>query len=188
MVNLLTSFLLNVGWVVCMIGLLVMLDKMGSLLNFAQEGILAQHLKETTIFLYAPSLGGNVSYLYMEAMTAIDFFFACVLAPLWEELMFRYLPFALFIAPKLATAGLSEEQIANNEKFIKTFLGLLILSTSIIFGLLHGGPINILFQGVGGIILWKIFLQSGKYRYWYAVGAHALWNVSVSIGLFAITG
>lgn len=187
MVNLITSFFVNVGWVMCMIGLLIMLDKLSSTLELTQEGVLVNKLKEMTI-IFVP-FTENVSYLYMDSMTAIDFFFACVLAPLWEEFMFRYLPFALFIAPKLIEkAGLNEDQEKERAQFVRRYLGLLILSTSIIFGILHGGPVNILFQGVGGIILWKIFLQSGKYRYWYAVGAHALWNISVSIGLFVITG
>lgn len=184
MVNLITSFFVNVGWVACMIGFLIMLDRLGSVLELTQEEVLINELREMKIFIGT----GKISSLYMDSMSAMQFFFSCVLAPIWEEFIFRYLPFAIFIAPKLIEhPGMTEEQQKERAAYVRKFLGVMIVATSIIFGLLHGSPINILFQGVGGIILWKIFLQSGKYRYWYAVAAHALWNISVSVGLFVIT-
>ena len=90
------------------------------------------------------------------------FLTACFLAPLWEESVFRYAPIRF-------------------AQFCDTLVGKpwmllpIVFMSSIIFGILHGSVINIIFQGVGGLMLCWIYLKNGN-SYWSVVIAHAVWN------------
>lgn len=103
------------------------------------------------------------------------FFFACVLAPLWEEAAFRYAPL------KIANSweSVSSCQLFGSLQRTSCLFPMMVLS-SIVFGLAHGGVINIMFQGVTGVLLAWVMVKSG---YPYAVIAHALWNFMLMFGM-----
>jgi membrane protease YdiL (CAAX protease family) len=95
---------------------------------------------------------------------AYIFFITVLLAPLWEEAVFRYFPISL--ARKLGV----------NELLVP----FMVLS-SIIFGLGHGSPFNILLQGIMGFMFSCIYVKNG-YSYWSTFTLHALWNFMCIIG------
>lgn len=88
-----------------------------------------------------------------------SFFFACIFAPLWEEAVFRH--FALTL-------------VKGSSNFKKNIVPIVIL-TSCIFGYLHGSIINMLIQGVAGLVLSAVYIRNG-FSYWSSVSLHALWN------------
>ena len=93
------------------------------------------------------------------------FFFSIILAPLWEELIFRYVPIKL-------TA-----KIHKNTGHDYSLYAILISST--LFAVGHGnGQYSILLQGILGVGLCYLFILN-KMNYWYNVLAHALWNAGV---------
>lgn len=93
-----------------------------------------------------------------SGQTAYWLFYACTIAPLCEELVFRVAPlkFISAVAPKLLWTA--------------------VLMSSIIFGLVHGyGWHNVLNQGVTGFFFAVIYIRT-NYNYWAAVAAHSIWN------------
>jgi len=105
----------------------------------------------------------------------LSLFFAVVLAPLWEEFAFRY----YWLKKKLRK--IDKEAIQNPE--LATKIGRIpiwetVVFTSIIFGIAHGGPINLLIQGVGGLVLAYVYLRNGR-CFLSAVMHHALYNFVV---------
>lgn len=98
---------------------------------------------------------------------AFLFFFSCIIAPLWEEIIFRLLPLkAILLAP---------------EKYKNGMLGVVAISASIIFGYLHFGPISILIQGIGGALYCWLYLRNKSIL--SPMIAHAIWNFTVIFGL-----
>lgn len=93
----------------------------------------------------------------------IDFFLAVIMAPLWEEIVFRKFPLDF-------VKGKDHLMIS------------MMLFSSVIFGLGHYGVPSLLIQGVGGFIIACIYVKNG-YSYWSAVALHALWNLSLTLGL-----
>lgn len=85
------------------------------------------------------------------------FFLAVVLAPLWEEAVFRYFPLSI-------AKGVD-----------KKYTWPIVVLSSIIFGLAHGSVINILIQGVSGFLLAGVYIKNG-FSYRSSVCYHALWN------------
>lgn len=98
-----------------------------------------------------------------EMFTPIGFFiFACIIAPLWEELMYRHVP--IQISNKITKAS------------GQSFEWPIILLSSCIFGLSHNnGAYNIPLQGVCGLVLSLVYIHTG-YKYWSSVIVHASWN------------
>ena len=95
-----------------------------------------------------------------------EFFFAVILAPLWEELAFRH-------APALIAKALGE----------KLLMPIIIIS-SIIFGWEHGhGPESLLLQGVMGFIFFSVYVKN-NYSYWSSVTLHSLWNGVIFFGTY----
>lgn len=91
------------------------------------------------------------------------FFFACIFAPLWEELAFRVAP--IWIARLFG------------EKFIIP----VVIISSLLFGWGHGnGPVSLLIQGAMGFVFSALYLKT---NYWYAVALHSAWNTFVIFGL-----
>lgn len=89
------------------------------------------------------------------------FFYACIMAPLWEELAFRVIP------------------ISIARKFGEQFIIPVVLLSSLIFGWGHGGGTNsLLIQGVGGLLLSAVYIKT-NYNYWCVVAMHAAWNTWV---------
>lgn len=96
------------------------------------------------------------------------FFKICILAPLIEELVFRYAPLTI-----AKNAG---------RKYI---LPTMIIS-SFIFGVLHpNSPSPLLMQGVAGFILSCIYLKNNN-SYCSAVMVHFMWNFFFYILMFLI--
>lgn len=93
------------------------------------------------------------------------FFFAVIFAPLWEELAFRVAPIRLM-------------KILGGKKT----LPYVIVLSSIIFGIGHGGVENIIIQGISGLFLAGVYIKNG-YSYWSSVAVHAMWNFMLMYGL-----
>ena len=88
-----------------------------------------------------------------------NFFFLCIIAPLWEELAFRYVPITI-------------ASIFNKELVLPV-----IILSSIIFGWGHGnGTMSLLYQGVMGGVFSYVYVKNG-YHYLSAVAIHFLWNL-----------
>lgn len=93
------------------------------------------------------------------------FFFSCIIAPLWEELVFRHAP--LQITKKL-------NQVLNVD-----FTWPVIFISSAIFGWGHGQQaVSILIQGVMGVVFSIVYIRN-NYSYWSSTVLHFLWNSSV---------
>jgi membrane protease YdiL (CAAX protease family) len=84
-------------------------------------------------------------------------FWACILAPVWEELAFRYAPLEL------------------SKKFEGTLLPVVAIS-SILFGYQHGGVGGIMIQGVLGAIFCWVYVKNG-YSLLSSMTLHSLWNL-----------
>lgn len=128
---------------------------------------------------------------------AMLFFLTCVFAPLWEELAFRYVPLTLAKSMEvLMIRSLSHKNrqtrrnyeleynceqnlVYGNLKGTSFILPVMLLS-SVIFGVIHGNVVNIMFQGVGGFIFAWLMMKGG---YWPAVMAHFMWNFMLMIGM-----
>jgi membrane protease YdiL (CAAX protease family) len=89
--------------------------------------------------------------------------FGVILAPLWEEAVFRHFPLQIM-------KSLSEEKR-------KVLLWPTILFSSFIFGYMHDGASTVPIQGVGGIFICILYVKTG-YKYWWGVAYHAFWNLS----------
>lgn len=92
----------------------------------------------------------------------LSFFFSCIMAPLWEEAVFRYGPITLIksVSPKLVPV--------------------VVLVSSIIFGLGHGyGIASILLQGMMGLVFACVYLKNGSI--WYAILLHSAWNIYCTV-------
>lgn len=96
---------------------------------------------------------------------AFKLFFVCVVAPLWEEFVFRVFPLNLHRTGFL---------IKNYRLFLLHFS----LFSSMLFGLLHGSPINLLFQSMAGFTLCWLYLKNNR-SYVSIVATHAIWNLIV---------
>lgn len=147
---------------------------------------------------------GSVWQLISQRML---FFRACVVAPLWEEVVFRMLPivFAVLVVMMvlylkqiitilwhmLATLKGTAEPATNSTEFPllaniplrpPNFIVIACAASSIIFGLGHGGPMNIFLQGItGGAFCWLYY--KNNYSYLSVVTAHAIWNFLVIFGI-----
>lgn len=96
-----------------------------------------------------------------EVPFSVQFFYACIMAPLGEEILFRYFPIQAVKATK------------KEELYIPV-----IMMTSVVFGLMHGGPQNILIQGVTGFILSVLYIKN-NYSLLSIMLLHALWNLTL---------
>lgn len=93
------------------------------------------------------------------------FFFACILAPLWEEAAFRHAPLQLVKKFK--------------DRLQMDLTVPVVILSSAIFGWGHGaGPISIMIQGIGGLAFSWLYI-SNNYNYWSSVVLHFLWNFSI---------
>lgn len=115
-----------------------------------------------------------------QGLLGVRIFFACVLAPVWEEFAFRVFWFWKKLRKRDKEEFLQPEVVA---KLKKVPLWDFVVFSSIIFGIAHGGPINILIQGVGGLFLSYAFFKNGR-SYWSAVALHAAYNGSLILFYF----
>ncbi|MEK9180119.1 MAG: CPBP family intramembrane glutamic endopeptidase [Patescibacteria group bacterium] len=124
----------------------------------------------TSILAASPFIGSGILlklYPALAVSVPLLFFLAGILAPYWEERVFRVL---------VNKYGRKHEPDFNPKKW--GFTWELMLCSSIIFGIMHGSPLNILFQGVGGFLYSYLYVKNNN-SYWSIVLAHAMWNVSV---------
>lgn len=84
------------------------------------------------------------------------YFMSLVWAPLVEEAIFRWAPLTL-------------------QKSYNIPLWPVIVLSSSLFGWLHGGPHNLLIQGVYGVVFALVYVKNG-HCYWSSVSLHFLWN------------
>lgn len=103
-------------------------------------------------------------------------FLICVVAPLTEEVLFRVLPIQL--GQILTEAG----KALGLEKCKRFTFWVCIGISGIVFGWMHGSPLNILYQGMGGALLAWLYVKNNN-SYWSSVAAHFLWNFMLLIGL-----
>jgi membrane protease YdiL (CAAX protease family) len=85
-------------------------------------------------------------------------------APIFEELVFRFIPLTL----------LKDTQLFKEKSMY--FVAIL----AILFGAIHGGFYNILIQGVAGFAFGWVYVKNGM-SYWSAVSAHFLYNFMIYI-------
>lgn len=89
------------------------------------------------------------------------FFYSCIMAPLWEEVTFRYAPLEI------------------SRKFNHELLIPIIVIASAIFGWGHGHTIDhILIQGVMGVIFSVLYIKNG-HSLSSSIILHSLWNTFV---------
>ena len=129
-------------------------------------------------------------------------FLSCVFAPLWEVGAFRYVPWGLAKSMEvLMIRSLSQKNRQNRRNYeleynceqnlvygnLKgtSFILPVMILTSIIFGIIHGNVINIMYQGVGGFIFAWLMIKGG---YWPAVMAHFMWNFMLMFGMPIVLG
>lgn len=93
------------------------------------------------------------------------FFVTVILAPITEEIIFRWFP--LKVADALPR---------------KLFIPFLVFS-QFIFGYAHGlGPIQIMIQGLGGFGMMWLYVRNGRHLGW-TISYHILWNLCVTLGI-----
>lgn len=101
-----------------------------------------------------------------KTLTGIGWFvFACIVAPLLEELVFRKVPMD-FAKKYRKTRG------------VDYTLPIAVISSWIFASIHNNAPYNELLQGVGGFGLCLLYIRN-NYSYWFNVLAHAGWNISV---------
>ena len=126
--------------------------------------------------------------------SALMFFMACVFAPLWEELAYRYAPLNIIKSLEIILVrGFSHKvrrergveydydrmHLYGDLKGTGFILPAMLLS-SVVFGVAHGGVMNIMYQGVGGFVFAWLMIKGG---YWPAVIAHSIWNFMLMFGM-----
>ncbi|MFH1193373.1 MAG: CPBP family intramembrane glutamic endopeptidase [bacterium] len=103
-------------------------------------------------------------------------FAGCLLAPIWEEYAFR-----IYWFTKTGRKRLKEKLTLHPAHLdiigILPYIGTMLF-TSIIFGLVHGGALNIVLQGVGGFFLAYTYLRNG-HSAWSAILQHSLFNFTL---------
>lgn len=95
-------------------------------------------------------------FLLNFSRDAHNLFFMVIVAPIWEETLFRHIPFAI------------------GRKYFSKCIPEIIIGSSIIFGWVHGDVSNIVVQGFLGLTMWFVYLKLGLR---YAMISHAFWNL-----------
>lgn len=178
--NIAFVFLVDLVWTICVSAILI------AALNMDIKSIASLLLDSP----FSPNAPGNANpklLLGIEADASalavsgygkilLLAFFVCILAPLTEEILFRALPiqFAQITAAVAAALGI--------EKCSRFTMWTCIGISGILFGWLHGSPLNILYQGMGGLLLAWLYVKNNN-SYLSAVAAHFLWNFMLLIGL-----
>lgn len=113
--------------------------------------------------------------LSIQNSLASSFFYACILAPIIEEPLFRW----YWTRKKLRNHD--EDEILKEDAVAQ--LGRkpiypVIIVCNIIFGFAHGGPINLFFQGIGGFLLSYTYLRNGR-CIWSSIFQHSLYNAAI---------
>jgi membrane protease YdiL (CAAX protease family) len=105
--------------------------------------------------------------IYKPSSLISGFIMACIVAPLWEEFVFRV-------------------GIVSITKYLPSvFLIPIIIMSSALFGWLHGSPMNVLFQGVIGRVIAGVYVKNG-YCWKSAVALHSIWNTALFIQVYLL--
>ena len=110
-----------------------------------------------------------VYILYMALAVKIPnetWIYALILAPLLEELVFRYAVLKMTL----------------NHLHLRQNVYLVAIIASFIFGAIHWHQNMFLYQGVLGFILSYLYIKTRSY--WLIVLFHAGWNALIYFGLF----
>lgn len=136
---------------------------------------------------HTPLLGVSTNYLLpgfhfnseqglTSSWEVMGFLIAVVGAPFVEELVFRW-----FVCRSLASDNQMELISVPEGKG----LGIVLVGSFIVFGILHGqGYFSLMVQGVGGLLLARLWFRNGpdlKTAYFSCVAAHSLYNLSVVV-------
>ncbi len=97
-----------------------------------------------------------------DHITLKYFMSACILAPIWEELAFRYAPGKYIM-------------ISNPEA-----LWPVAILSSVVFGWLHGGAGGVILQGMMGFIFFVVYVKN-KFSITSSIILHSSWNLFVGI-------
>lgn len=109
----------------------------------------------------------GIDWYFNGTDVAENLFYACICAPIFEELLYRHAPLQV----------LKQYTDQNTAKGLN-LTTLTVLVSSVIFGLIHGKGYNsILMQGFVGLGFAIVYLRNG-YSYWSAVLCHSLYNLT----------
>lgn len=124
-------------------------------------------------FNFDPAQGLTSPWVIMVLLIAV------VGAPFVEEITFRW-----FVCRSLASDPYDNLISVPEGKG----LGIVLVGSFIVFGLLHGqGYFSLMIQGVGGLLLARLWFRNGpdlKTAYFSCVAAHSFYNLSVAITEF----
>jgi len=102
-----------------------------------------------------------------EADNPLQLTYGCVFAPIFEELIFRWLPIIWVMA------------IVNNAETFKRWRWYFAGIISIVFGVAHFGYFSIFIQGVSGFGFCYLYFKN-RYGWLSAVVAHSMWNFALT--------
>jgi membrane protease YdiL (CAAX protease family) len=127
------------------------------------------------ILIWVNTMDGFLNYLdtcqitiYKEPSLYKTFFLTCIIAPFWEEFVFR-------VAPITIARNIGKEYIIPT-----------ILISSFIFGFLHPQSAHpILFQGVMGFVFSLLYIKN-NYNYWSVFVLHFMWNFYILLFYFIL--
>ncbi len=102
----------------------------------------------------------------VDKFDGYKFIHACIFAPIVEEIIFRIAPI----------------QILKRTKLLIPIGFPVILLTSAIFGWMHGDSMNVMTQGVGGMVFAWVYIRN-NYCFVSGMATHFLWNAFLIVGL-----
>ena len=104
--------------------------------------------------------GANFSQHVASSSDFVNSFLLVPMCALVEEMLFRWLPMLAFFA----SLGLLVKHVKVRRhlklKIEKWGIIVVVLATSVVFGVVHGNVFNILLQGVSGLIFFMFYLRS----------------------------
>lgn len=162
--NIMAVFTISILWLIFVLFVLVVCMGLGK-----KDAI--ELIQATITINFASSV--PALHVLMNSVIFV-FFLACILAPLWEEFCFRFAPirFSQLLASFAAKLGVPKNGI----------VAAFAIAFAIFFGILHGSALNIVVQGVTGMLFCWLYLKNNN-SYWSVVIAHALWNFLIIFGL-----
>ena len=139
-----------------------MIEKVTNVLSAWGMGFL---LAAISVAIFNNVVPGFYMHIFAEKMVSLSFLlYVCVVAPIGEEFVFRYIPLTL----------LRKTDLFEDNKWI--FVTIL----AIVFGYSHGGYFNIFIQGIPGFFFGWVYIKNGM-SYPSAVITHSLYNFVLSV-------
>lgn len=131
--------------------------------------VLALWIKTMHLFegwLFSTELISQLFFYQYQHPQLINIYLFCIAAPIGEEVVFRHFPL----------------QVLKSVKKPDLYWPV-ILMTSVIFGWLHQGHLNILIQGMIGLVCSVLYIKN-NHCLLSAIALHSLWNLSILLNLF----